>query len=240
MKKISYKIFQKYISNIIIALALILVSFLTFQGGVVGVFSSNENLIYYNGNEKNNTVSLMFNVYMGNEYVEQILQVLEEKKVKATFFVGGIWVEKNNECFMNIYESGNEIASHGYWHKDHSKISDEQQANEILLTDDLVCTLTGLKMTLFAPPSGAFNKKTSKIAKELGYKTIMWSKDTIDWRDQDVDLIVKRATNKVKAGDLILMHPTKATADALGQIIDNILKQNLKINTVSSNIYIEI
>lgn len=236
MKKLSYNFFRKYFANIIIILAIICVGLLTYQGGYVGAFSSNNSQIIYSGNTKNNTISLMFNVYMGNEYVEKILHVLEENNVKATFFVGGIWVEKNQDCFMKIYNSGNEIASHGYWHKDHSKLSDEAQINEIQLTDKLITDLTGLKMTLFAPPSGAFNKQTAYIAQNLGYKTIMWSKDTIDWRDQDTELIFSRATEKCGSGDLILMHPTGATANVLDRIIKFYKNKGLNVDTVSKNI----
>lgn len=236
MKKISFTFFRKYIANFVIICAILCLGILTYQGGIVGAFSSNTAQIIYSGNTKNNTISLMFNVYMGNEYVEKILQVLEEKNVKATFFVGGIWVQKNQDCFMKIYNSGNEIASHGYWHKDHSKLSDEAQINEIMLTDTLISDLTGLKMTLFAPPSGAFNKQTAYIAQNLGYKTIMWSKDTIDWRDQDENLIFSRATENCQSGDLILMHPTNATANSLGKIIDFYKNKGLNIDTVSKNI----
>lgn len=236
MKKISYNFFRKYIANIIIVLAIFCVGLLTFQGGVIGAFSSNNSQIIYAGNSKNNTISLMFNVYMGNEYVEKIIDTLNKNNVSATFFVGGIWIEKNQDCFMKIYNSGNEIASHGYWHKDHSKLSDEQQINEIQLTDNLVKNLTGLKMTLFAPPSGAFNKHTAYIAENLGYKTIMWSKDTIDWRDQDENLIYNRATKNCSSGDLILMHPTEATANALDKIIKFYKEKGLNVDTVSKNI----
>ncbi len=236
MRKISHNFFRKYIANIVIALAIFCVGILTYQGGIVGAFSSNDSQIIYAGNSKNNTISLMFNVYMGNEYVESILETLKKNNVTATFFVGGIWVEKNQDCFMKIYKSGNEIASHGYWHKDHSKISDEAQINEIQLTDNLITSLTGIKMTLFAPPSGAFNKHTSYIAKNLGYKTIMWSKDTIDWRDQDENLIFSRATKNCESGDLILMHPTKATAQALDKVIKFYKEKGLNVDTVSKNI----
>lgn len=236
MRKISYSFFRKYIANIIIVLAVFCVGLLTYQGGVIGAFSSNNSQIIYSGNTKNNTISIMINVYMGNEYVEQILDTLKENNVKATFFVGGIWIEKNQECFMKIYNSGNEIASHGYWHKDHSKLSDEAQINEILLTDKLVTSLTGLIMSLFAPPSGAFNKHTAYIAENLGYKTIMWSKDTIDWRDQDENLIFNRATKNCSAGDLVLMHPTKATSSCLDKIIKFYKKQGLNVDTVTKNI----
>lgn len=236
MLKISYKKFQKYISNFVIIITIVLLSILTYQGGVLGVFSNKNTEPIYCGNPNNNSVSLMFNVYMGNEYVEQIIEVLQQNNIKATFFVGGIWVEKNEECFMKIYNSGNELGNHGYWHKDHNKLSDEEQINEIMLTDNLVNRITGVKMTLFAPPSGAFNKNTVNIAETLNYKTIMWSKDTIDWRDQDTRVIISRATKNIQAGDMILMHPTKATAESLKEIINIIKSKNLNVTSVSENI----
>lgn len=236
MKKITYKIFQKYIANFVIVLSILCLGLLAYQGGVVGVFSSNQTDIYYSGNPKNNTISIMINVYQGNEYVESILDTLKQNNVKATFFLGGIWVEKNEDCFIKVYNSGNEIGSHGYWHKDHAKISDELQLNEIKMTDELILRKIGIKMSLFAPPSGSFNKQTSNIADSLGYKTIMWSKDTIDWRDQDVELIYQRATKNAQAGDLILMHPTKATSEILDKIIKYYISLGLNVDTVSKNI----
>ena len=91
-------------------------------------------------------------------------------------------------------------------------------------------------MKLFAPPSGSYNKTTLEVASNLGYKTIMWSKDTIDWRDKNSELIFSRATKNLVNGDLILMHPTKATLDVLDSIIKEIKRQNFKIVTVGKNI----
>ena len=87
--KISHQFFRKYIANFAIILALAFVGILTYSGGAIGAFSStNKTDIIYSGNVSNNTISLMFNVYMGNEYVEQILNILKENNAKATFFVG--------------------------------------------------------------------------------------------------------------------------------------------------------
>ena len=91
-------------------------------------------------------------------------------------------------------------------------------------------------MNLFAPPSGAFNKTTLQVANDLGYKTIMWSKDTIDWRDKDADLVYTRATKNVVGGDLILMHPTEHTAKALPNILEYYKNNNLVATTVSNTI----
>ena len=91
-------------------------------------------------------------------------------------------------------------------------------------------------MNLFAPPSGAYDKLTVSCADSLGYKTIMWTRDTIDWRDHDENLIYQRAIKNVKGGDLILMHPTEATAKALPRIIKTIKEKGLNLTTVSQTI----
>ena len=91
-------------------------------------------------------------------------------------------------------------------------------------------------MGLFAPPGGAYNSSTAIIAHNLNYKTIMWSKDTIDWRDQNKELIIDRATTSLSNGDLILMHPTKCTCEALPEIITKIVDSGYKIATVGENI----
>ena len=91
-------------------------------------------------------------------------------------------------------------------------------------------------MTLFAPPSGAYNKDTILAAGALGMKTILWTKDTIDWRDKNPSLIYTRATKNVQVGDFILMHPMKETADALEDILKYYQKNSLKTVTVSENL----
>jgi peptidoglycan/xylan/chitin deacetylase (PgdA/CDA1 family) len=125
------------------------------------------------------------------------------------------------------------VGNHGYFHKDHKKLSVSENKNEIESCHKLVKAIVGIDMNLFAPPSGSFSSKTLDIAEEIGYNTIMWSLDTIDWRDKDVSLIVSRATNNVGGGDLILMHPTKSTMEALPQIIEKITNKGLKITKVS-------
>ena len=178
-------------------------------------------------------VSLMFNVYWGTEYVEPILDVLKSYEIKTTFFVGGCWVEKNHETLRKIYTQGHEIGNHGYFHKDHKSISSAENKNEIETCHKLVKAVIGVEMNLFAPPSGSFSQNTLDIAEEMGYNSIMWSLDTIDWRDKDVSLIVKRATENVSGGDLILMHPTKSTLEALPKIIEKLIEKELKVSRVS-------
>ena len=226
MLKISETKFRNYVSNIIIVVVIVCLFSLTYLGGTVRVFSSSNDKVYYHGNLNNNNISLMFNVYMGSEFIQPILQTLEKYNAQATFFVGGCWVSKK----------GHEIGNHGYWHKDHKTLSQNQNESEIYLTHELVKSCINKDMLLFAPPSGSYNQTTLKVATYLGYKTIMWTKDTIDWRDQDQELIYDRAIKSPCGGDLILMHPTKATMLALEKVLFFYSNKGYKLTTVSENI----
>lgn len=190
----------------------------------------------YAGNLQSNYVSLMINVYWGTEYIEPILDILQSKNSKCTFFVGGTWAKDNPNLLKKIYESGHEIASHGYSHKEHAKLSLEQNLSEIQKTHNIVKDIINYEMTLFAPPGGSYSELTVKASESLGYKTIMWTRDTIDWRDQNIQIIYNRAIKEMQGGDLILMHPKEKTVEALPNIIDYAISHNFIVTTVSQTI----
>lgn len=234
---ITVKNFRNVFSNVAIGFILIFLFSITYIGGVVGAFgSSSETDAYYHGNVKNNNISIMINVYQGTEYIDGMLKVLETYGAKATFFVGGSWVSKNSEVLLKIFEQGHEIGNHGYWHKDHKKLSEENNYKEMKLTHEIVKSITNKDITVFAPPSGSFGNTTLKVSAAMGYKTIMWTKDTIDWRDQNTKTIYSRAVAKPKNGDLILMHPTKCTLEALPDVVAFYVNNGYKLTTVSENI----
>ena len=192
--------------------------------------------IYRSAGESAEGVSLMFNVYWGTEEVYRILDTLSAHEAKATFFIGGCWADDNVGCLRDIYAAGHEIGNHGYFHKDHDKLDLVNNQKEISDCNRFIELAIGEAPTLFAPPSGAYNDATLEAAGRLGMKTILWSKDTIDWRDKNAALIYTRATKNVKAGDFILMHPMKETADALDDILKFYEANSLKAVTVSKNL----
>ncbi len=230
------KSFKTFAVNFSIILMLGGLFALTMTNDVRGVFSPVYSNLYYRGDASQKNVTLMVNVYWGNEYLPSMLQSFKEYGVKTTFFVGGMWVSKYPEEFLNIINDGHEIGNHGFFHKDHSKLSYNENQQEIFDTHKVVKQYTDKDMCLFAPPSGAFNDYTIQSANNLGYKVIMWSRDTIDWRDKDVNLIYERATKKLGNGELILMHPTLQTAQALPKILEYCKQNNLNVVPVSSNI----
>ncbi len=235
MKIWTFNLHRQFI-NFLIVIMLVVVSTLAVLGVSLSTTSSVVNGVYYSGNTDSNKISLMINVYWGTEYLDGMLEILDKYDVKTTFFVGGTWAVKESDMLQKIYNAGHEIGNHGYSHKDQDKLNREQNKNEILTTHTLVNDLIGVNMDLFAPPSGAYNKTTIEVATELGYKTIMWTRDTIDWRDKDEEIIYSRAIKDAKGGDLILMHPTACTLLALERIIVSLQGEGFVLTTVSENL----
>ena len=225
------KFFRIVLGNIVICATVIALAAFVFTGRTARAGAQSAEP-YYSG-KSDTKISLMINVYWGTEYIEPMLDILAKYNVKTTFFVGGSWAASNTETLKRIYDAGHEIGNHGYYHKDHSKIDGAYNRKEISSAHEVVKDALGIDMTLFAPPSGAFGKDTLAVAEELGYKTVMWTRDTIDWRDKDEELIYKRAVKSVKGGDLILMHPTECTLRALERIVIEVFSQNLRIAPVS-------
>lgn len=219
------------IVNAIIVAVLAIVCFASAGGATV--VASGWNTAIYRGDTGKAEVTLMFNVYWGTEYIEPILEVLKAYDVKTTFFVGGSWVAKNPSILKAIAEDGHEIGSHGYMHRDSDKLSYKQNTDEIVTTHKLVKELIGKEMNLFAPPSGAIGKDMFSACADNGYSVIMWSRDTIDWRDKDADLVYKRATEGIQNGELILMHPTEHTLKALPEILKFYKENGFNAVTVS-------
>lgn len=240
MKTKKEKIFIGVISNLVLGCLVTLIFVSCFFYGKTSDVRQTANSEYngtiYSGDKNSNKVSLMINVYWGNDSLETILDILDKRKVKATFFVGGTWVRENVSLLKKIYSNGHEIASHGFKHKEHGKLDYTANLSEIQTCHEIVKDVLGIEMELFAPPGGSYNSNTIKACGFLGYKTIMWTRDTIDWRDHNTSIIYNRAVTNMCGGDLILMHPTENTAEALGDIIDYAKIHNFELVTVSENL----
>lgn len=229
------KTFVNVVANVVIVAMVATVGIITLSSTTVGAFVNKENTPVYRGNSTDG-VSLMINVYWGTEYIDGMLEILERYDCKATFFIGGCWAVKYPEVLGKIVEKEHELGNHGYFHKQHSKLTTEQNTTEITSCEKVVWQLTGVRTELFAPPSGDFDKKTLAACEALGYRTIMWSRDTIDWRDKSADIVYERATKNTKPGELILMHPTQHTLQALEKIVQYYKENNIKLITVGENI----
>ncbi|CAM2890299.1 polysaccharide deacetylase family protein [Paenibacillus sediminis] len=190
----------------------------------------------YRGNSEKKMASIMINVAWGNEFIIPILDTLDEEQVKATFFFDGSWLKKNIELAKEIQKRGHELENHAYSHPNMSQLSESRAYQEIDKTKKLLEEQLGVHNKWFAPPSGDYNDNTVRIAGQIGLKTVLWTVDTIDWKNPPPEQIVNKIRNKVTAGSLILMHPTSSSSAALKQMIVTIKAKGLQLGTVSETL----
>lgn len=187
----------------------------------------------YKGNPQKPMVAFLINVAWGNEYIPGMLEVLNKHQTKATFFLDGSWVKKNPELAKRIKEAGHEIGNHAYSHPDLQQRSMAETTEELKKTNDVIKQTLGVKPKWFAPPSGSFNSTTIQVANQLDMKTVLWTVDTVDWNKPAASEMVKRVISKVGNGSMVLMHPTKPTAEGLKTMITEIKAKGYKLGTVS-------
>ena len=178
--KIFFIPFNKKLLMIIGIIILVIILLFSISSKVLTAFKP-----IYQAETGRDEIALTCNVVWGTEYIPMMLDILKKEDVKMTFYIGGKWAEDNPEVLKEIYLAGHEIGNHGYDHKKHSKLTDIDNENEIINAEKAIEKIIDEKTTLFAPPYGDINERTVEIAEDLGYKVIMWNKDTIDWRDQD-------------------------------------------------------
>lgn len=187
-------------------------------------------------------VALSFDVNWAEEdYLYEILDILDEEDVKATFFVMGKWViypEGNKEKLIKIKEGGHEIGNHSYVHPSFDKIDEGRMLEEVKKTDEIIENTVGVKPKLFRFPSGAYNKKAYTFIKSLGYECIQWNVDSVDWKESSEQIEYERVMKKVKPGSIILFHNNaKYTPSNLRKIIRELKNQGYTFLTVGDMMY---
>ena len=190
----------------------------------------------YRGNPAKPAAALMINVAWGNEHIPGMLEALREEKVKATFFFDGSWLRKNTDLARQIASDGHELSNHAYSHPNMSELTRQQASEEIAKTEKLLEETFGVRNRWFAPPSGDYSQETVQIAYEHGLKTVLWTLDTVDWKRPSPDWIVRRVTDRLEPGALILMHPTEPTRIALPTLIREIKRRGFALGTVSDTL----
>lgn len=136
----------------------------------------------YSVDTEKNQVSLGINCAWGNEDIPQLLDILNKYKIKATFFIVGEWCDKFPESVKLIYDAGHEIGSHSDTHADMTKLDDAGILREIRDSRKKLEAVTGMSVTLFRVPSGAYNSRVVELIENEGMYPIQWDCEVMDMK----------------------------------------------------------
>jgi peptidoglycan-N-acetylglucosamine deacetylase len=166
----------------------------------------------------------------------QVLAILKQNNIKATFFLVGQPLESFPDIAKQVVAEGHAIGNHT-WHHWYKMMSDETAATEIEYTSALIYRLTGVKTALFRPPGGFLKNGLAKYAKQRHDAVIMWSNSAADTdRHAQVPSLINNVVKGAKPGGIVLMHDGggdhSKTVQALPQIIAGLKAQGYRFVTV--------
>lgn len=189
----------------------------------------------------NKVVALTFDDGPYPPYTDQVLDVLKEYHVPATFFVVGKNADNHPELIRRIHMEGHQLGNHTYNHVDLLKADRNTVVSEVDRTNKIIAEITGQTPHVVRPPHGFRDPVVMEVMAERGMKVVEWSIMSRDWTNPGVDAIVSRTLSKVQNGSVILLHDgdgvaSKAsraqTVEALRHIIRELQAQGYRFVTV--------
>ena len=193
--------------------------------------------VYYQHCDGEMKIALTFDDGPHPKKTPQILQVLREYGVRATFFEIGENIKYYPQIAKMVLSEGPEIGNHTYSHPHINKINKGDICQELYDCDEAMKDILNYTSKLFRPPEGIVDDDIRAIAQDMNYSVILWSVDTKDWSGRSANDIVFEIKETVKPGDIILMHDYTGknchTVEALRRIIPILLEKGYTFVTVS-------
>jgi peptidoglycan/xylan/chitin deacetylase (PgdA/CDA1 family) len=177
-------------------------------------------------------------------YDAEIVRVLTENDVPATFFLGGLWMTHNEKAAKELAASELfELGNHGWSHLDFAQITPDQMASEVILTQQAMWDLLGRQSRLFRLPYGTYTDEALAVIEAHGLHTIQW--DVVSG-DPDPEITAERmipwVVEQVRPGSIVIMHANGRgwhTAEALPEIIRTLREQGYVFATISDLLDLE-
>lgn len=176
-------------------------------------------------------IALTFDDGPHPKYTSEVLNILKEKDVRATFFTVGYRAEMLPHLILKIQNQGCAIGNHTYDHKDLTKISDADVVADLKKCNEVLYAITGSYPKVYRPPFGKINKGTEACisTKGIDMQKVLWDIDSVDWKTKDADTVVRNVCRDAKDGDIILMHDFyPQTVKALPIIIDKLREKGFE------------
>ena len=158
-----------------------------------------------------------------------LLDGLKQRGVKATFFLMGENIAGKEALVQRMQEEGHLIGNHSYRHIQMTKEGAEQACAEIEQTEEIIRSITGSRPEYLRPPYGAWNEQ---LECRVNLTPVLWNVDSLDWKLQNTERIVRQVEKDVKSGDIILMHDIfKTSVEAALEIADMLTEEGYDLVT---------
>lgn len=168
-------------------------------------------------------------------YTEQLLDGLEQRGVRATFFVTGENASLHPAVIERMAKEGHLIGNHTYSHIQLKQDNREEFKQELISTNEIISGITGENVCFVRPPYGIWDKG---LEKELSMIPVLWTIDPLDWCSDNAACIADKVICKAKENDIILLHDYyRSSVEAALTVIDALQQQGYVFVTVEEILF---
>ena len=180
-------------------------------------------------------IAMTFDDGPSEKLTPELLDLLAERHLHATFFVIGKNAEEHPEILQRALREGHEIGNHSWSHPAFAKMRDESVRRELQKTDDAIRAAIAISPMLMRPPYGSITARQKQwIYAEFGYRTILWDVDPLDWKRPGPAVVTNRIVRETRPGSIVLSHDIHpGTIKAMPAALDQLLAKGFKFVTVS-------
>ena len=183
-----------------------------WRESILEISKNNRDSVFIDGRTNEKLVALTFDDGPDGKVTPQILKMLKENNIKASFFFIGERVKAYPSVVKQAFDDGNLVLNHSYTHPQLTKENETQIKQEILSTENEIFKIINKKPAIIRPPYGDVNDLVINVCNKLQYKAVIWSIDSMDWANDDENIIIKNIIDNIRPGDIILMHSTQDKA----------------------------
>ncbi|MFB5084445.1 polysaccharide deacetylase family protein [Symbiobacterium thermophilum] len=220
-----------------LCLALFTISFLrspTFQPTAATAWQADRPLT--RADSPDDRVALTFDVTWQKQELAKILDILDQAGVKATFFVGGTFLQLYPDMVKEIARRGHEVGTLGQQIRDLSGMPENEIVSNLLGSQSALAKILGGPVRYFRPPSGKAPPEVLRAAHQARLVTVTYALDGQDHLGLTADQIVRRVVRKAQRGDIIRLTASDfvtETAEALPRILEGLQRRGFKLVRIS-------
>jgi peptidoglycan/xylan/chitin deacetylase (PgdA/CDA1 family) len=188
------------------------------------------------GNTGRQRIALTFDAGGPSEPTARILDILAQHHVHATFFITGDWANLNPDLVRRIHSEGHEIGNHTMHHPDLRTLPDQGICTELNQADQVLSSLTGVTTRpYYRPPYGGRDDRVRNLSAHIGYRTVYWTIDTLDWQTTATsDSITRIVMDHLTNGAIILMHAgSQVESETLDGLMTKLEQMGYQMVTVT-------
>ena len=184
-------------------------------------------------------IALTFDDGPHPQYTPQLLEVLAQYQVTASFFWLGTRVQTAPAVAQAVYQQGHWLGLHGYTHQSFPCLQPQNLHQGLQRTQSLIAATCGLspqQIRDVRPPNGVFTPRTLTLLTQWGYRPVMWTVVPVDWSEPDIEIVVKRVLRYIRSGSIVVLHDGPQggvqVAQSTAQMLPPLLDQGYQFVTI--------